>query len=370
MIILKNTLKRLLRNKVSLLLVLVIPPAMLGFLFGLGSLGVNTVTVGLVDQDQTPLTRQLEEVLQEQAAVKRLSEEDIRGELAATRVQLVLVIPAGFTETILVGGEPEPESYSIQESNLSLPLRLVAESFIRAARNVAVAADGNPETFYRGMEDYRSGRLRAETRFMDGLDGNQSSAAASAMGILGINMLFLALYATMHLLKDRENRTFHRVMTAPLSQGSYLLQIIGCFLAILMIQMTGVFFISRFLLNLYLGESTLALYGVMGVFALVCVAFSIAISSLVKTTRQAGTLASLLTTPMAMLGGLLWPREIMPEILQHIGMFLPTTWMMDAANKVIVSGRFLDAGWEVAILFLFALVFFLLGSWRRVDIAA
>lgn len=369
MMILTNTLKRLLRNKVSLLLVLVIPAAMLGFLFGLGSLGMNTVSIGLVDQDQTPLTRQLEEVLQEQGTVGQLSEEDIRGELTATRVQWVLVIPAGFTEAILEGREPQLDSYSIQESNVSLPVRLVAESFVRAARNLAVAAEGNPEAFYRGLEDYRTDRLQVVTQLTEGETGNSTGAAASAMGILGINMLFLALYTTMHLLKDRENRTFHRVMASPLSQRSYLLQIIACFLVILLLQITGVFLISRFFLNLYLGANTLALLGVMSVYALVCVAFAIAIASLVKTTRQAGTLASLLTTPMAMLGGLLWPREIMPEILQHIGMFLPTTWMMEAANKVIVSGRFLDAGWEVTILFLFALVFFLMGSWRRVDIA-
>ena len=369
MIVLKNTLKRLLRNKVSLLLVLVIPPAMLGLIFGLGSMGMNTVTLGLVDQDQTLLTRQLEEVLLEQAPVVHLSESHIRNELAASRVNLVLVIPAGFTETILEGREPVMESYSIQESNVSLPVRLVAESFIRAARNVAMVAEGSSEAFYKGMADYRSGRLQVITQLKEAGEGNRSDAAASAMGILGMNMLFLALYATIHLLKDRENRTFHRVMTTPLSQRSYLLQVIGCFLVILLIQVTGVFLISRFLLNLHLGVSTLALYGVMAVFALVCVAFGIAIASLVKTTRQAGTLASLLTTPMAMLGGLLWPREIMPEILQHIGMFLPTTWMMEAANKVIVSGRFMDAGWEVAILLLFALVFFLMGSWRRVDIS-
>ena len=369
MIILTNTLKRLLRNKISLLLVLVIPPAMLGFLFGLGNLGMNTVSIGLVDQDQTPLTQQLEEVLQEHATVGHLSEEDIRGELTAARVQWVLVIPPGFTTAILEGREPALDSYSIQESNVSLPVRLVAESFVRAARNLAMTAEGNPDVFYRGLADYRTGRLQVITQLTEGGTGNSSGAAASAMGILGINMLFLALYTTMHLLKDRENRTFHRVMTSPLSQRSYLLQIIACFLVILLLQITGVFLISRFLLKLYLGVNTLALLGVMAVYALVCVAFAIAIASLVKTTRQAGTLASLLTTPMAMLGGLLWPREIMPEILQHIGMFLPTTWMMEAANKVIVSGRFLDAGWEMIILLLFALVFFLMGSWRRVDIS-
>ncbi len=369
MIILQNTFKRLLRNKVSLLLVLVIPPTMLGLLFGLGGQGMDTITVGLVDQDQTPLARQLEEVLQERAVVKPMLEEDISGELTAARVQMALVIPSGFTQTVLEGGEVRLDSYSIQESNLAMPVELVVESFTRAALNVAVAAEGNMDAFYRGLADYRKGGVQVETLMTEGMDGDRSNAAASAMGILGINMMFLALYATMHLLKDRENRTFHRVMTAPLSQRSYLMQIIGCFLAILLIQMTGVFLISRFLLNLYLGVNVLALYGVMVVFALVCVAFGIAIASLVKTTRQAGTLASLLTTPMAMLGGLLWPREIMPEILQHIGMFLPTTWMMEAVNKVIVSGNFLEAGWEMGILLLFALVFFLMGSWRRVDIS-
>ncbi|MDW7671247.1 MAG: hypothetical protein SCK57_07615 [Bacillota bacterium] len=92
-------------------------------------------------------------------------------------------------------------------------------------------------------------------------------------------------------------------------------------------------------------------------------------NTLKRLLRNKVSLLLVLVIPPAMLGGLLWPREIMPQILQHIGMFLPTTWMMEAVNKVMITGRFLDAGWEVAILLLFSLVFFLMGSWRRVDIS-
>ncbi len=370
MIILQNRLKRLLRSKLTLMLILALPPLMISLIFGLGQSGSAAVFVGLVDQDRTEMTQQLEEVLGEHASVKKLEEADVQGEMAAGRIELALVAEAGFSEDIFGGREPRIYSISIQDSNLSIPLRMTAESFIRAARNLAVAAEGDEDVFYRSLVEYRQGALQLEVSQTSGADRNLSDLAIGSMGILGLNMLFLALHATMHILKDRENRTFYRVMTSPLPQWSYMLQSILCFLSVLLVQIAGVFLISRHWLDIYLGNNVKALFGVMAVFAVVCVAFGIAVAALTKSTRQAGTTASLLVTPMAMLGGMLWPREIMPEVLQRIGLFLPTTWMMKAASKVVESGRFLEAGWEIAILLLFALVFFLLGSWRRADLVA
>ena len=86
--------------------------------------------------------------------------------------------------------------------------------------------------------------------------------------------------------------------------------------------------------------------------------------------RQAGIIASLLITPMSMLGGLLWPREVMPVILQQIGRFMPAAWVMDAAQRLILGSPLAKMfPGEMLIMFLYTLVFFLLGSWRRVDVA-
>ena len=59
----------------------------------------------------------------------------------------------------------------------------------------------------------------------------------------------------------------------------------------------------------------------------------------------------------------------MPVILQQIGRFMPTAWVMDAAQKVILGSPLANVSREILIMLLYTLVFFLLGSWRRVDVA-
>lgn len=365
-----HTLKRLFRNKYTMLLILVLPPLLIVALISLTSGGISSLSVGLVDKDNTELTFLLEEALAEKSVVNHIKEEEIQSELSQGRVNYVLVIEEGFTSDILAGNEPLIFSYNIQESNLSMPVRLYAESFIRAARNLADSAGGDENLFYKGMDSYLEGSVKLEKNIIGADPSQRGDGLVSIMGILGLFMLFLAMLTTNNIIKDRENRTFHRIMASPIGQSNYMLQTIAAFLLIMLVQVAVVFFSSQFLIGINFGTSLLVLLAVMSVFAVVCIAFAVAVSAIAKTSRQAGAVSAMLITPMCMLGGLLWPREIMPEFLQRIGQLMPTAWMIDAAAKVVHSGQLLDAGGEILIMLLYAVVFFLLGNWRRVDIAA
>ncbi len=370
MIIFHNTLKRLFRNKYTMLLILVLPPLLISVLIALSSGGISSLSVGLVDKDNTELTRQLEEVLGDKAVVNHIEEEQIQNELATGRVNYVLVIEEGFTAAILTGSEPRIFSYNIQESNLSLPVRLYTESFIRAARNLAGSAGGDESLFYAGLDNYLEGSVMLETSMVGTDPRQQGDGAVSIMGLLGLFMLFLAMFTTANIIKDRENRTFHRIMAGSVSQSSYMLQTIIAFLLIMLVQIVVVFLISHFLIGINLGASIAALFVVMAIFAVVCIAFAVAVATIARTSRQASATSALLITPMCMLGGLFWPREIMPDFLQQIGQFMPTTWMIEAVGKVAHTGLLLEARGEILVMLLFAVVFFLLGNWRRVEIAA
>ncbi len=369
MIIFKNTLKRLLRNKIGLLLILIIPVAFIGVVLGIINWGSESLVVGLTDLDQTELTRSMEEILSDKAVVYHLEEKQIRTDLANGRIDYALVIEKGFTDDILADREPPIHSYSIQESNLALPVRLNLEAYIRATRNIALAAGGDSDVFYSGLEHYHNSVFIIETEQFKLDREDQAGAAIASMGLLGLNMLFLAMFATVSLIRDRENRTLYRILVSPLSQRSYMLQSIFSFLLVMLLQLAGVFFVVHYVLQIYLGLSIPNLLIVMAVFSVVCVAFGVALSSLARTTRQAGAASSLLIVPMSMLGGLLWPREIMPEFLQNIGQLMPTAWMIDAVTKVVNGSSLIGVGWEIIVMLLYGLVFFLLGSWRRVDMA-
>ena len=45
----------------------------------------------------------------------------------------------------------------------------------------------------------------------------------------------------------------------------------------------------------------------------------------------------LVNLPILMLGGCLWPRELMPEFVKRIGDFVPTTWFLKAAETVYME---------------------------------
>ncbi len=367
MIYFTHSLKRLLRNRFNLFFILVFPSLLLGFIFGFGDFGSGNLSVGLVDMDNTTLTEVLAETLRESSPLTILEEEDIRGVLASGRVDYVLVIDSGFTEDVLNNKQGSLRGYSIQETNLAVPVKMKMESFISSSKSLAAAANGDVEAFYKGLNDYRNGSFSLRST---SLDENQKdiNAAMGGIGLLSMNMLFLATFATINLLKDKENKTYYRVLASPLTVKSYMLQSILSFLLVSLLQVAGAFLVIVYVFKIYLGPSVLNLFVIMSAFALLCVSFGVALSSIARNTRQAVNAATLLITPLSMLGGYLWPREIMPEILQKIARFLPTPWVVDGAHRVMLGNPLSSAAPEIIIMLLYALVFFLLGSWRRVDV--
>ena len=371
MIISSHFLKRLLRNTFHVLIMLVAPALLIGFLFGYSNPAGygRKLAVGLVDRDNTPLTRMLAESLAgKNRIIDLVDETQIRSALAEGKADYVLVIEPGFTTAILKNREPVIRGYSIRESNTALPVKINLAGFISAARTIAAAAGGDEGLFYRGMGYYASGSFILDKAIL--AEGEKDvSPVLGGTGLLAMSMLFLATTAAIFLLRDRENRTLYRILAAPVTMLAYMLQAILSFLVVALLQVAGVYLAVHFIFGIYLGPSVLNLFAVMAVYALLCVSFTVALSELARTPRQAGVAASLIIIPMCMLGGLLWPREMMPQILQQIGRFMPPSWAIDAVQKVILGNPLTTAALEIVIMLLYALVFFLLGSWRRIDVA-
>ncbi len=367
MTVFSYTMKQLLRKKLSLVLILVVPAQAVGVMFGFGLTGASNLAIGIVDHDNTQLTELLSDFLGESSALNSLEETDIKNALAGGGTDYVLVIDSGFTEKLINNQNPSIRGYGIQETNTSRPVKVKVDSFLSAAHNLAKIA-GNEAAFYRGMESYTAGSFSVNVQSYGEADQNVNKIL-SGMGLLAISMMFLSIMTALNLLEEKKNHTFFRVLISPISLKSYMLQKILCFLVLFLVMITFALLSFRFLFEIYLGPSPVNLFIVLAVFALLCIAMSVALASLTRTSQQLGTAATLTIMPLSMLGGLFWPREIMPEILQDIGQFLPTTWLVNAAGTVVLGNPINDALPALAILIGYTLVFFLLGTWSKKDIA-
>ena len=88
-------------------MILVLTPFFIGIIFSFGSFEKNSITVGLVDQDNTPLTEMLAQSLEETSPVFRLEEGEIRRALARSQADYILVIAPGFSQQLIAGEEPK-----------------------------------------------------------------------------------------------------------------------------------------------------------------------------------------------------------------------------------------------------------------------
>ncbi|MBM7615352.1 ABC transporter permease [Alkaliphilus hydrothermalis] len=367
MILFRNNVKRILKEKSNLVTMIVVPVFFIIMIIMMNSGGGYILKVGIVDEDATLLTEMLQKNLDKRTELVPMTEEELQEGLINMKVDYGIVIPKGFTEDLIDLKNPQLTSYRIKEGNIALPTIIYIENFLGGAKYLAEGTQGNEDLFYQGLMLYKNGSMKMVSQ-QTGEDKTGEVTLAS-LGFLVMSMMFFSTFSANMVLEDRENKTFYRVLASPLSLKKYMLENQMTFLALSQLQVILVFLIMKFVFKMYLGPSFINLYILLFIFSLVSVSFGTALTGLAKDTRQVNAMASFLISPMVMLGGGFWPREIMPEILQTIGKFVPITWVLQGAEKIL-SGQSLGmAMMDISILLLFSLIFFLLGTWRRADVS-
>ncbi len=162
----------------------------------------------------------------------------------------------------------------------------------------------------------------------------------STFNMIVFIMLFLTMTNTLLFLGDKVHSTTERVLLTAKNKLSYYLQTVSVFAAIGVVQfllmialMSGAFGIDLELSASHLLLLVLA-YGLLNV-----IAAGIGLLLVSRTTKQSTgrLLVTVVSLPLAMLGGTLWPSSIMPEGMQRFARILPTRWITEL-NTELFSG--------------------------------
>lgn len=367
MIIYTNILSRVFKKSLNILFLIIVPIIMISAAMFM-STERGFLRVGIADYDKTLLTLELKNSLKDKCQFYELEETDIQKQLINQKVDYAIAIDKGFTQDLIDGKDVQIKGYGIRETDTSFPVKMSIDSFINAAKSISKQVMGSNLKFYAGLEQYKNGSYTVEYKTIEEGSDRKGNTLTS-LGFLIMNMLYLSTFASAMIIEDKEKRVFYRIFTGPMALKSYMLQSILSFLTLMLIQVAAIFAIMVFGFKADFGPSTLNVFLVMAVFAVVCVAFGLAINSIAKDTRQAGLITTLLVTPICMLGGCFWPRDFMPDILQKIANFVPATWALKAAERMLYGDTILSIYLELTALIMFSVVFFLLGSWRKADVA-
>lgn len=335
--------------------------------FSMYAFSVNRpINIAVIDYDNTKLTSILKDSLKDSANIIELQEQDIKQKLINGKLEYAIKIDKGFTQDLINGADVKLQSYSLKETNYSVPMKVFIDNFISSSKNIAFAAGGSEEKFYKGMELYLSDITAVDYQSIEGTERDTKINTLFSFGYLVMFMFFMSINSTTSVLEDKQLNTYGRVLSSPITPRSYFIQNIISYITIMLIQVFATFAIMIFIFRADFGPSIVNLLILYTVFTLTAVALGVAISSFCKDLRQANSLAYLIIIPMCMLGGCFWSRDIMPKVLRQLSYFTPVTWVLKASEKLLYGSSISAIGSELAVLLLFALVFFIAGSNKKI----
>lgn len=155
-------------------------------------------------------------------------------------------------------------------------------------------------------------------------------------------MFFIVIPLSNSVIRDRRLGVFKRLLSFPVRRGHLIIGKILPFLLINIIQFALMFSVGVFILpkltnlNLPLDFNFLGIAVVTLVCALASTSYGLMISSLCKTSEQASAFGSLSVVILAVLGGVMIPRFVMPDFMQQLSALSPLYWGLDAYQDLIV----------------------------------
>ena len=177
----------------------------------------------------------------------------------------------------------------------------------------------------------------------------------------GLAVLYVAARLTVIVLEDRNSGILLRIGVAPITHLAYLGQVLLAFLTI--VTALNIVVIGGASLLHGLGAATVgALFVLFSLFSVASIGLCLAWYTWVRDKETASLVIVFVVMLLSMLGGMMWPIQIMPTLLQQLAVLLPTYWLVEGLLVIATGAALTRLLLPLGLLFLFSIAFLLIGS--------
>ena len=332
--LIKKESTHILRDKRTMLIVMLIPVVLM-VLFGFAiSTEVNNINIAIVAPERTDGVND---------AVQRLdnndyftfkgyiSPDEIDFYLRSGKVNAVIVFATDYDRRALLakqGYETKPIIQLILDAS-NVNTAGTASAYIQ---NILLGSDA-PQAMF-------------ETRML--FNPQMKSAYNFVPGIMGlIFILVCAMMTSVSIVREKEVGTMEVLLVSPVRPAKIIFAKMIPYFAISCIVLILILLLARYLLDVPMTG------GVWGIFSLslLYLALSLSLGLLVSTIARTQVAALLISAmvmmmPILMLSGMLFPIENLPTFFKVVSNIVPARWYIDAVRKMMIQGLPLTAVWE------------------------
>ncbi len=298
-----------------------------------------------------------------QVEVTLTDDSTLRSDIAAGKLDSGLVFGQGFSDNAKSGLPTSLDLVSVKGAQVTAYVKAMLEGYIRNVTAIGKEAQGDQAAFDKLYAEYakQNYQLTAET-VKD--TSKMKDMTYQSIGFLVTFMLFSAINMSEPILKEKENRTFLRILSSPVSARAYVISNVLASFFILFLQVIATLFLMKSVFHIDSGIPYGQMLPILLLFSLASIGLSLMIVAVARSSQAAGGLSNLIIMPTCLLSGCFFPMEIMPDAVRKISNFFPQHWLLDSINKLQHGDGFGSIGLNMAILFAFAAAFALIAIYR------
>jgi ABC-2 type transport system permease protein len=367
-------LTELFRNRLGLVLLIVMPlfmMGMVGFIYPSNGSTVSNLPIALVNEDngfnnshvpsQTFVT--MLQGINQQTGMMVLSNassaSEIKDLVQKGELDGGIVIPSNFSESLMTGQQGTIIIVT-DESNPQISAQIQGVLHTVFDQMGTVIAQQTVQTLNPGVNTSNSLPIVKPYNIQtEGIvSGNPSYFDFIAPGIMAMTVMMSVMTGLpVAISQEKEIGTMDGMMVAPINRLSIILGKTMGQVARGLIQGVIILVLAVGLFGVTIHGSILLVFGLLllGIFSFV--GLGIVITSFTKDQETAQMLMMTLMFPMMFLSGVFFPIQQMPWYMQTISSFLPLTYASQALRKVMVLGAGIPAiSTELIILIAFGTV--------------
>lgn len=318
---------------------------------------LSRAAMAIVDEDRSQLSTRMVQALrppQFQAEVIDLA--NIDQGMDAGQHTFVLDIPPDFERDLLAGRVP----------NLQLNIDATRLTQARTGSGYIETILGNEIRAY-------TSRVRADTEMPVELvprmlfnPNIQESWFASVTSVINNITLLAILLTGAALIREREHGTIEHLLVMPVTPLEIMLsKIWSMAVVVLLVSSLSIQLMVKGILGVSIQGSALLFALGTGFYLFAACSMGIFMATVARSMPQFALISILILLPLEILSGAMTPRESMPELIQLLMSFTPTTHFVELAQAVLFRGETLTTAWPSFLLLLvIGAVFFLLALRR------
>lgn len=368
-------LKKLTKDKKTLIFMLVIPFVMIVIFTNVNYSNTSKIPCGIVNYDGKEISTQLINELNNDdlASFTVLSEEDVIKKVKDSSIEMGFIIPSGFTDDIVKGKIPEVTSIKLTESPNSKALEYSLKKALTNIRSNEIIISTFKSSINKAKIKVQSKTIKELSNkvaanlkkpniitvdhsiYSDNIKNKTNgNKLTTTIGLLVIFLMMTMMFSSGGvILEEKKENTWSRMIISPTNSSLiYIGNILSTFVkGWIQIALTIMF--SWIILGVNWGNSISALMLLMTAFIISAASMGIFLSTVISTNAQLTSIASITVLCTSMVSGCFWPIELQPLFMQKIAVIFPQYWVMKGMRSVIDSGLGYDAIMKPTLIMLF-----------------